>query len=175
MALPLPLRCLAVSRFLGLVGWDARCGVLSVQTLTPWTDDEVARLLTYHREGRSAAAIAAAMGKTRNAVLGKLMRERNRAANGSKPRTGSKRRASISNWLLKPWSVLLAPLRMKETPWDSVPPDAPGLLLVAGLQPHHCRFALNNALQGQFYFCGKDRKPRSPYCDEHHSICYIKN
>jgi GcrA cell cycle regulator len=46
-------------------------------------------------------------------------------------------------------------------------------VLFADLLTHMCRFAVNNSpTRDGHLFCGKDRKPDSPYCVDCHARCY---
>lgn len=40
-------------------------------------------------------------------------------------------------------------------------------------EPHHCRFACNEA-DGKWLFCGHPRRTGSSYCEAHHSLCWNK-
>ena len=43
------------------------------------------------------------------------------------------------------------------------------------LKPHHCRWPLNNALGGEYYFCGDQRQSGKPYCEAHTALAYQPN
>lgn len=52
---------------------------------------------------------------------------------------------------------------------------APDQVLVTfeQLEGHHCRYPVGDAENGTQMFCGARKKPGSPYCEHHHSICRV--
>jgi len=148
--------------------------------ISRWDRNTIAKLRRYWREGLSAAQIAQALGKglTRNAVLGQVKRMRDRGADmnlrvAAHPppealvpvapvAAEDTRRAPIT-----------APVVPVETTYDHVAPTHPGLLRIMDLQPHHCRWPLNNALGGDFYFCGARTSGAKPYCETHRAVAYV--
>lgn len=68
--------------------------------------------------------------------------------------------------------VSVKPTKMKKTKWDDVDPKTPGLVRMTDLKKGMCKWPLNNALQGEFYFCGAQTEVDKPYCKEHHVIAY---
>jgi len=65
------------------------------------------------------------------------------------------------------------PVKVKKTKWDDVDPKTPGLIRMMDLKNQMCRWPLNNAVNGDFYFCGGQAKPGKSYCAEHHAIAYV--
>lgn len=130
------------------------------------------------QDGHSAREIAQKFGITRNAVLGKLMRERLKRGEEPKQRPPKPKPPARTHYTRsldrKTPPEPKAPAQIEATAWDQVLPDAPGLLLIEGLRKEHCRFPLNNAVHGVYYFCGEPHKEHSPYCEKHHAICYVK-
>ena len=65
------------------------------------------------------------------------------------------------------------PVKVKKTKWDDVDPKTPGLIRMTDLKNGMCRWPMNNALRGEFYFCGAQAEMDKPYCKEHHVIAYV--
>ncbi len=137
-----------------------------------WTAEQIATLHRMNRDGASARDIAKALKKTRNAVLGKLLRERGRKSPPKpKPRMTHYTRDML---LAVPVNQSKPPMRLDATPHDALPPDAPGLVLMEDLRAGMCRFPLNNALHGVYFFCGEPAMPLRSYCAAHNARCYVK-
>jgi len=162
------------------VGRAPRHGVLPVRQVRDWTPAETETLRQGLADGLNAGAIALMLNRTRNSVLGKAMRERMIEAGRKQPRKQKPmplKRMPVSGYT-RTWYTRRPILRdaqeIELTEWDKLPPNAPGLVKLQDLGPRDCRFGLNNALHGEFYFCAQPRKHRSSYCEAHHEICYIK-
>ena len=69
--------------------------------------------------------------------------------------------------------VSVKPTKIKKTKRDDVDPKTPGLIRMMDLKNGMCKWPLNNAMQGEFYFCGGKTDIEKPYCKEHHAIAYV--
>ena len=114
---------------------------------TIWTPSKQSQLLELNKLNLSAATIAAKLGTTRNAVLGKLWRARvsNAPLEGMQPRPSHKLQAP-----------LIPP-----------PPNPPYQINVFNLEPHHCKWPLGDPRAKDFTFCGHTRFKDRPYCEFH--------
>jgi GcrA cell cycle regulator len=143
-----------------------------------WTTEQIATLRKMQVEGATAREIAQVIGKTRNAVLGKMARERDKRPEKEKPpkRQYEPRMTHYSRDLMATAKVstIMQPCEMARTPHDDILPDAPGLVLMEDLRAGTCRFPLNNARHGVYYFCGETAMPLGSYCAAHHALCYVK-
>ena len=138
-----------------------------------WTSRALATLARMAQAGSNSTQIAAALGSglTRNAVLGKIHRLRGK---------GTSLPTSAATPALKPkpkpkpklFAPALTPRPATLTPYDTIDPKTPGLLRMLDLQPHNCRWPLNSALQGEYYFCGAQVAPDRPYCPTHVALAY---
>ena len=154
-----------------------------------WTAKAIGTLTRMLRAGASSSQIAKALGNglTRNAILGKHHRMRKQ---GIELPTGSegarkavpepkarlpKRQHAIGSFGAgrRPATEVL-PRPLATTPHDAIDPKTPGLLRMIDLQRHHCRWPLNNAAGGEYYFCGEPKAPGRPYCSAHAAAAYCK-
>ena len=139
-----------------------------------WTLKTIATLARMTRAGATSAQIAAALGNgiTRNAVLGKIHRMR---ANGKALPMGAAHAPLKPKPKPKPKPpapVALTPRPVALTPYDTINPLTPGLLRMEDLQLHDCRWPLNAAMQGEYFFCGAQAAPDRPYCPTHVALAY---
>lgn len=119
-----------------------------------WTPEKAAELTRLMRTKRTAGEIAAVMGISRNAVIGKM--------NRLKPTYSSKKRPP------KPGA------RARAVPIPAQPKTKPSPTLTLGmmdLQEESCRFPLNDDHKAML-FCGRQAAPESSYCAEHHARCF---
>ena len=137
------------------------------RSLSRWTLKTIATLARMTRAGANSSQIAAALGNgiTRNAVLGKIHRLRSK---------GTALPTSAATPALKPKPKPKPKPRLPVvlTPHDTVDPKAPGLLRMMDLDRHHCRWPLNSAMRGEYYFCGAQVAPDRPYCPAHVALAY---
>lgn len=154
-----------------------------------WTPKAIATLARMLRAGATSAQIAKALGNglTRNAILGKHHRMRKE---GIELPTGSEgARKAVPEPKARPparqhavgyfgagarpaTEVLPRPLAV--TPHDTIDPRTPGLLRMEDLKKHHCRWPLNSAAGGEYYFCGESVIAGKPYCQAHCDAAYNK-
>lgn len=156
-----------------------------------WPKEKVAKLIALWEAGKTSAQIGAELGTTRNAVLGKLHRLNVKPGSRAKApvisavktrderhRQNSRVNNRIAHYIKStgfnptPGSST-KPIKLKKTKWDDIDPKTPGLIRITDLNSDMCRWPLNNAVNGDFYFCGGQVKPGRPYCAEHHAVAYI--
>jgi len=133
-----------------------------------WNEDQIETLKRLWANGLSAAQIGAAMGITRNAVLGKRKRlglpERLRP-----PPKGVTRRPKEKRYARR-----YSPIRYQEpaAPIAEVPHaplSVPCSLLE--LDDARCRWPFGNPGEAAFHFCGADTS-NAPYCAYHARIAF---
>ncbi len=157
-----------------------------------WDAKATGLLIRLHREGCSAAQIAKALRNkvTRNAVLGKVHRLRGSGhlepattnaadlartvsvAKSQSREIARQHKASTGFGSAAVPSVVVPPRPLSVTEYDTIDPKTPGLLRMMELRRHHCRWPLNNALGGEYYFCGDQKAAGRPYCERHAAIAY---
>lgn len=146
-----------------------------------WTEEEVNLLISRWNEGNTAAVIAAELGKTRNAVIGKAHRLKL-----SKPRPPAKaRRAPVrkrpqynpkASKMASPEAGSVAPVPIL------APQPVEGGVPILDLEHHHCRAVVGTGPDGLARFCGAPKEGRikalrggsfeSAYCITHGEAFY---
>ncbi len=144
-----------------------------------WTKTQIEYVVEQWDAGFSASIIGDALGKTRNAVLGKIHRmglsgsRENKRKPQIKKQTGGqrgKRRNSMR--------VNRAPVKLVSTfkPVQDIEPepiDASQNCKLFELENHQCKWPVNDPPPAGYYmFCGLGKKVDSPYCRQHHKIAY---
>lgn len=159
-----------------------------------WTQEQVAELLRRAKNGESASTIAAAIGKSRCAVLGKLDRleaaggkiERRGAIlkQGSSPAKGVAARPapslpSLSVAKLRPskrgrpaYSQLIGPVAAKPLP-EPVPFVNGARITLLQLSSSTCKWPIGDPQSKDFCFCGHAPREKSPYCEYHARAAYV--
>lgn len=139
-----------------------------------------AQLVGLWNIGKSASEIAAELHVTRNAVIGKIWRLRNKGVNieaHKKPNTKSVNTKSQREKKSVPLLDLIFK-KQKEEKIKSVikhrePLVAHSLnISFKDLRGNSCRYVMNDGLPENFIFCGAP-KARGPYCEAHAAICYV--
>jgi GcrA cell cycle regulator len=127
-----------------------------------WTDEAVATLRRLADEGRSARAIAAALGLgSRNAVIGKANRLGVRLNDGG--------RAAASAALPAAASVTV-----QKSPWRFAGAEVGEMRRVAfaDIRGAVCRWPIGDPRTGDFAYCGLSPADGRPYCAGHCRIAY---
>ena len=162
-----------------------------------WPLERVAQLLRLWVNGDSAEAIAAEMGGglTRNSILGKIHRLRQKLGLGAVPSrtrdqhtpTRPTRSKKSKEQTAEPKSAP-SPRKGKTMPHQDTPaptqaettlteaanvlartpwPDA-----IMALRAHHCRWPFGDPRRSNFRFCGAKAEPNRPYCAAHNRMAY---
>ncbi|MCC6776663.1 MAG: GcrA cell cycle regulator [Hyphomicrobiales bacterium] len=145
-----------------------------------WDDEHIRRLKEMHGEGLPASWIAATLGVSRNAVLGKIHR-----LGLSKPATRL-RKVSGRRRQIRPRAVVAAtPVIVKRSSiplptfaaadGSDIPPAQRKQLL--DLRDEHCRYAFGHPGTRSFFFCGHPSASlveHRPYCIVHARMSYSR-
>ena len=149
-----------------------------------WTEDAIACLRAFWRDGHSTAAIGRRMGISKNAVVGKAHRLdlpprpspiRGKSADGT-PRPPAPKRTR--------GPTLPAPCPAADAPPPApvrtkLPPSPPAPARPAKPAPsrpaprHPCCWPIGHPGAPGFRFCDADALPRKPYCAEHAGTAYV--
>jgi hypothetical protein len=137
-----------------------------------WDDDREKHLTSLHMQGFSFSQIAAQVGCSRNAAIGKAHRlhlpERSRAPVNPNPKPRVARR--VINAIKKVFAVT-------EKKVEPEKPDAKYRCTIAKLTDKTCRFPLwtdDTQPYSERLFCGSpgaDFSINRPYCSHHEYIC----
>lgn len=162
-----------------------------------WPSGNVEAVRRMWLEGRSSGQIAAALGVTRNAIVGKVARLGLTRSSGT-PQRKPPWRAPVAESAPQPKPIYAAvcqpnppfrkagaPERKAETP--KCPPTAPECkpepaakaapaptlrcepVALLDLAPHHCRYPFGTT---DFRFCGISKSQREPYCINHMKLTH---
>jgi len=136
-------------------------------------------------DGKTGLQIAEKLGLTRNAVMGKLKRLRDKGMIEYKmvpaKRVGRNQKKTQTNLLYFPIKNrrILREVRegKREAPKIFVSEEAKNLrkspVRFFDLTNTSCKFVINDGEPQNFLFCGDDRKDGSSYCERHHKMCYV--
>jgi GcrA cell cycle regulator len=147
---------------------------MSIET---WTAERIEQLRNFASSGLSSSQIAAEIGVTRNAVIGKLNRlglARGRPAGGSArscPPRASRPRHSPQRTLLR--------LMFAQTPsiasgagTQFVPVESTRPCSLIELAHGTCRWPVDNPDASDIAFCGNESVAGFPYCPGHARMAY---
>ena len=145
--------------------------------MAAWSDEATEKLKADWAEGLSASEIGGRVGKTRNAVIGKVHR------------LGLSGRATTERKPTKPRRVpgsprkrVLTPKPRRESPWrqfvkalQEAPPapivEAPVPLnqrrTMTTIEADECRWPIGDPQDADFHFCGAKKMAGIPYCECH--------
>jgi GcrA cell cycle regulator len=153
-----------------------------------WTAERVQMLRSYVLAGLSCSQIAAEIGVTRNAVIGKIHRlglttggkpgrrpaalaQRMRETNTQSPRRQSRITRILRAIAASP-NVVPFPAT-GETPASELPPvESAQRCSLMELGGGRCRWPLSDPGKADFGFCGNDAIPGLSYCAGHARIAY---
>ena len=138
-----------------------------------------ARLKELYNQGHSCATIGAMMGKTRNAIIGRVHRI-------DLPRRAQSYRKKSSNLAPKRSKVaavhiLNRPIRVSAAIFANCEPLPPAMeydkarVSVSAVADDDCRWPVGDPAQAGAHgkiFCGKTKLPRLPYCEVHTRRAY---
>ena len=134
-----------------------------------WTDDRIEVLAKLWRDGRSASAIARALGGvTRNAVIGKVHRlglsgratpARPGIGRARTPKAGRPAARLRRTPLLRPWPVVAKPAPLE------------GTADMRSVGRRDCRWPIGDPKHPGFALCGR-RAVRGAYCAAHGALAY---
>lgn len=149
-------------------------------------------ILKLWEDGLTGSEIANQIGVTRNAVMGKLHRLRERHVITYKniaTRTAAIRHKVRVKERAKQIDETLNGQKVEEKPLEEAVEELLPLILeelrpktgdrkpvkFMDLQPSSCRYVVSGAMAKDFLFCNEVKKIGSPYCQEHHSRCNTPN
>jgi GcrA cell cycle regulator len=141
-----------------------------------WTDERIALLRSHFEAGLSCRQIAADIGVSRNAVIGKLSRlnltrgrmvgERQAARKGA----AKGRREKASPRLQ--YQILKAVFATSQQVIEEVAIDDEHRCSLLELSERRCRWPINTPGHEDFCFCGSQPVDGMPYCAGHSRLAY---
>jgi GcrA cell cycle regulator len=141
-------------------------------TLPTWTTDRVELLKSHFDAGLSCREIAAAIGVSRNAVIGKLARlqlTRGPARAEPRPSKTARERSRKSIPRLQ-YQMLQAVYEDPQPALDAIASDHRCSLFE--LSNERCRWPISTPGAEDFCFCGNTPLDGQPYCSGHTRLAY---
>jgi GcrA cell cycle regulator len=139
---------------------------------TTWTSERVEQLKGCFGAGLSCSQIAAEIGVTRNAVIGKMNRLGLSRPKHVRPKEPAQKRAAWRPRALTRLQILLQP---PPEPLARAEPtllhDGRGCSLLE-LSPGKCRWPISEPGAEHFCFCGNQQVDGLPYCVGHARMAY---
>jgi GcrA cell cycle regulator len=143
-----------------------------------WTDERIELLKRHFEAGLSCREIAAGIGVSRNAVIGKLSRlnlTRGRAGDERKfERSLAPARASRAVPRLQ-YEMLATIYGETEAPMDATPIDDANRCSLLELAENRCRWPISTPGEDDFCFCGNSAPDGQSYCTGHNRLAYRPN
>jgi GcrA cell cycle regulator len=143
------------------------------ENLPTWTTERVERLQIHFEAGLSCREIAASIGVSRNAVIGKLSRmnlTRGRPGAEPRPKKPAKQRSARSVPRLQ--YQMLRTLYDEEQPEDGAPVVSAQRCSLFELSKERCRWPISTPGAADFCFCGNPPLDGMPYCSGHTRLAY---
>ncbi len=140
--------------------------------IATWTSERIGLLKSHLAAGLSCAQIAAEIGVSRNAVIGKLSRlglSRGRRSAGQTERTGQRSRRPATFTQRRILRVIYAEVNLPAGSESVSSPDRCSLL---DLSPGICRWPISNPNNNDFFFCANCSVPGLSYCAGHARLAY---
>jgi GcrA cell cycle regulator len=141
-----------------------------------WTDERIELLKKHFEAGLSCREIAADIGVSRNAVIGKLSRlnlTRGRTADERRPT--ARRADAPRNTTAVPrlqFEMLATIYGETEAPRPCEPIDEANRCSLLDLAENRCRWPISSPGADDFCFCGNASPDGQPYCAGHSRLAY---
>ena len=142
-----------------------------------WTDERIALLKSHFHAGLSCREIAADIGVSRNAVIGKLTRlslsrSPKREERRAEPRSTTRGLKAVPRMQYE----MLAEIYGDAQPFDALAPiDDANRCSLLELDDNRCRWPISTPGADDFCFCGNASPDRRPYCPGHARLAYRPN
>lgn len=155
--------------------WAQKLGLVRPNN-TPWTLERTDRLIAMTKAGCSGSTIAAKLGVTRSAVIGKVHRLGMQLGNCRNTKghisTGIRQKP-----VLTPFNKYRKRKAKSKPEFSKAPIPLPNVddiprKTFAELSENDCRFPVNDPKLPGFGFCALPRIPGSAYCSGHHARCW---
>jgi GcrA cell cycle regulator len=148
-----------------------------------WTDEQYEKAKKLAEEGLSASEIGIHLGKTRNAVLGKLHRNgiEKRVRKESRKDTKRGRRPKRQFVLFHQMGLIDKNSQVRRAhlvqdgyvPKPEDPAPEHQRKTVETLEESSCRWPIGDPQMADFHFCGAEAHVGSVYCPTHHTRAYV--
>lgn len=142
-----------------------------------WTDERIELLKRHFEAGLSCREIAADIGVSRNAVIGKLSRlnlTRGRTIDDRKVQDRAPARATRAMPRLQ-YEMLATIYGESDAPVVAGPIDDANRCSLLELAENRCRWPISTPGQEDFCFCGNAAPDGQSYCSGHSRLAYRPN
>jgi GcrA cell cycle regulator len=145
-----------------------------------WTDERIALLKSHFQAGLSCREIAADIGVSRNAVIGKLTRLNLTRSNNNRDERRAERKSCDRphgrNASPRQQYAMLALIYGESEPSiDYEPIDESNRCSLLELGENKCRWPISSPGAEDFCFCGNASPEGQPYCPPHSRLAYRPN
>jgi GcrA cell cycle regulator len=140
-----------------------------------WTDERIEILKQHFEAGLSCREIAADIGVSRNAVIGKLARLNLTRGRSADERRLQDRRTSLPRAKTVPrlqYEMLATIYGEADEPVVTGPIDAANRCSLMELAENRCRWPISTPGADDFCFCGNAAPDGQPYCTGHSRLAY---
>jgi len=138
-----------------------------------WTSDRVELLKNHFEAGLTCREIAASIGVSRNAVIGKLARlELTRGPPRAKPRPDKTARERSRKSVPRLQYQILQAVYENAQPLQEEPIASDYRCSLLELSNERCRWPISTPGAEDFCFCGNTPVNGMPYCSGHHRLAY---
>ncbi len=146
-------------------------------TNTPWPEELLQRCVELWKEGRSAKEIGAEVGKSKNAIIGRMRRMRVYTGDETLLRKLPPDPTKPKEPKAKPVRIYKPRIHIRGKLWMPSVPVGDTVCRLAGLRNNTCRWPTGEAT-GEFQlFCGlpdAELDANRPYCEGHSLLAYRK-
>ena len=142
-----------------------------------WTNERIELLKSHFEAGLSCREIAADIGVSRNAVIGKLTRL-NLTRGGSRGGRGERRierRGRLTAHPRQQYAMLVEIYGESESPIIHEHIDEGNRCSLLELEENRCRWPVNTPGTEDFCFCGNASQDGQSYCPGHSRLAYRPN
>ena len=150
-------------------------------TEKPWTEDEQNRLEELHKSGMTHGQIGAQLGRTRNSVIGRVMRtglrdkgyrEGYRARPTPTQRSKAQKEYVTRKRIAEKKSPVVAAAEIVAYMEASHPAEMRLIHNIVDLKGNSCRFPIGDPASPEFAYCGNDAIQFCSYCAHHARLAY---
>ena len=149
----------------------------------PWNAEETALLVKLWKQNWSARQIAIKMKKSRNSIIGKIKRVRDKTGEVEKRKTGyDEKIITVKKKIVRVKSLKQARIPKKEDVDSLFPkreiPVQDGIarkpVPFSKLTRNKCKYVVNEGHPSDYLFCNEATEIGKPFCPYHLSICYTR-
>lgn len=143
-----------------------------LNNLPTWTTDRIEQLKCHFEAGLTCREIAASIGVSRNAVIGKLSRLQLTRSSVTEPRPGKVARERSRKSIPRLQYQVLKAVYENAPPVQEEPIISEYRCSLLELSDHRCRWPIGTPGEEDFHFCGNTPVEGVSYCSGHTRLAY---